>query len=166
MPPRLHATSPIGFAPHDHAGCIDTALQAAEVACAASGLRLTPTRRRVLEILLEEHAALKAYDILRRLDREGRRAQPPVAYRALGFLVEAGLAHRVECLNAYVACSRPGTRHAAAFLICAGCGAVAESAAAPADAIAPSAARAGFRIEDAVLEARGLCPACQAGAAR
>jgi Fur family zinc uptake transcriptional regulator len=148
---------PRGFAVHDHEGCVRSGLDAAETACRARGLRLTPTRRRVLEILLEEHSAKGAYDILRRLGA----AQPPVAYRALSFLVEAGLAHRIQRLNAFVACARPGTDHAAAFLICRGCGAVAETAADPEQALAPSAAETGFAIDDAVLEAEGLCPSCR-----
>ncbi len=155
---------PLGFARHDHSGCIRAALGAVEAACARRGLRLTPTRRRVLEILLQEHAALGAYEVLRRLGGEGRGPQPPVAYRALGFLVDAGFAHRIERLNAYVACVAPGTAHEAAFMICRGCGAVAETQARPQDALAPSAARTGFRIDDAVLEAQGVCPACQAAA--
>ncbi len=150
--------APLGFSPHDHAGCVRSAIVAAKSVCADRGLRLTPSRRRVLEILLEDHAARGAYDILRRLERDGHGAQPPVAYRALSFLIEAGFAHRIERLNAYVACARPGTEHDPAFLICSGCGAVAEAEAAP---IAPTAARAGFRIEDVVLEVRGLCADCQ-----
>lgn len=151
---------PIGFGAHDHAGCVAGALAAADRLAARRGLRLTPTRRRVLEILLESHVALGAYDVLRRLEREGRGAQPPVAYRALGFLVRAGLAHRVERLNAYVACARPDVRHAPAFMICTSCGLIAEAAAA--SPLGGAAALAGFRIDGAVVEATGECAACRA----
>jgi len=137
-----HDTPTTGFAEHDHGQCIRTALSAAEAACVAQSLRLTPVRRRTLEILLESHES-----------------KPPVAYRALSFLVEAGLAHRVERLNAFVACARPGEDHAPAFLICSGCGLVAEDSAP--DALAPSATAAGFQIDRATVEATGLCPACQ-----
>ena len=155
----------LGFTSHDHRGCIADALQAAEAHCAAARLQLTPTRRRVLEILLQRHTALGAYAILDVLRAEGLAAQPPIAYRALDFLVQHGFAHRIERLNAFVACARPGEAHAPAFLICRACDAVAEAAAPPAAGPLGRAAReAGFRIEGAVVEAEGLCPACQAPA--
>ena len=158
MQTRPHAIQ--GFRAHDHRACVDDALAAAEAKCRAEGLRLTPARRRVLEILLEGHAAMGAYDVLGRLAAEGLGSRPPVAYRALAFLIEHGLAHRIERLNAYVACARPGASHEPAFLICTGCGTVAEAAARP--ALGPPARAAGFRIARTVMEAEGLCPGCQA----
>ncbi|MCC7320832.1 MAG: transcriptional repressor [Rubellimicrobium sp.] len=158
-----HKPSPAVFGRHDHSSCIATALVAAEGACRAHGLHLTAVRRRVLEILLETHVALGAYDLLARLRAEGFAAQPPVAYRALGFLIAAGLVHRIEGLNAYVACARPGTGHDPAFMICRTCRTVAEGEA-PAP-LTPGAEAQGFRIERAVVEAMGLCPACAGAAA-
>lgn len=157
-----------GFARHDHAGCIRGALAAADAACAARKVKLTPVRRRVLEILLESHQAMGAYDVLARLDREGLGSKPPVAYRALSFLVEQGFVHRIERLNAFVACAHPGADHSPAFMICRACGKVAEGADAPGGALGRSAVEAGFHIEQTVVEAQGLCPLCQgqAGAAR
>lgn len=149
------------FARHDHARCIATARSAAEAACAATGARLTPLRRRVLDILLAEHKAQGAYDVLARLSAEGLGSTPPTAYRALEFLVSHGLAHRIEGRNAYVACARPGAPHVPAFLICTACGEVAEAAVDEAP-LTDAAAAAGFAIERAVLEAEGLCPACRA----
>lgn len=148
------------FAAHDHKRCIATAMSAAEAACAAADLRLTPVRRRTLEILLEAHEALGAYDVLARLHADGFGSKPPVAYRALTFLVEAGLAHRIERLNAFVACVHPGADHDPAFLICKACGTVAEADAD--NAMQSNAAAAGFQIERTVVEATGICPACQA----
>ena len=81
----------LAFAAHDHAHCATDALTRAEAITAEAGLRMTPVRRRVLEILLEEHKALGAYDVLARLAAEGFGNQPPVAYRALEFLVEQAL---------------------------------------------------------------------------
>jgi Fur family zinc uptake transcriptional regulator len=149
-----------GFAAHDHHACVHDALGAAEAACADRKVQMTPVRRRVLEILLESHAALGAYDILARLDAEGLGSKPPVAYRALAFLTEQGFAHRIERLNAFVACAHPGATHDPAFMICRACGKVAEAEAA-APALGQSARAAGFRIEQTVIEAEGLCPACQ-----
>ena len=148
----------IGFESHDHTRCIATGVAAADAHCRAAGLQLTPARRRVLEILLKEHRALGAYDILEIL---GGGAKPPMAYRALDFLVQHGFAHRIERLNAFIACAHPGEDHAPAFLICRGCDAVAEAPSEPTKGRLGDAARAaGFRIERAVVEAIGLCPNC------
>lgn len=158
-PPPADTAS--GFARHDHRVCVSSALAAADAACAARKVQFTPVRRRVLEILLEAHEAMGAYDVLARLDREGLGSVPPVAYRALTFLVEQGFAHRIERLNAFVACSHPGSVHDPAFMICRNCGTVAEAETPPGGALSRSAAAAGFRIEQTVVEAEGLCPACQ-----
>jgi Fur family zinc uptake transcriptional regulator len=147
------------FAAHDHGHCIASALSAAQSTCAEAGLRLTPVRLRTLEILLEAHEALGAYEVLARLDADGFGSKPPVAYRALTFLVDAGLAHRIERLNAFVACVHPGQDHDPAFLICKSCGTVAEGEAA--GAMQSSAAAVGFQIERTTVEATGICPACQ-----
>lgn len=152
------------FAAHDHRACVTGAIAAAEAVCAARGVQFTPVRRRVLEILLESHGAMGAYDVLARLDAEGLGKQPPIAYRALSFLVDQGLAHRIEKLNAFVACSHPGGAHAPAFMICRGCGTVAEAVAEVGGPLGDTAAQAGFRIERTVVEAEGLCPACQVAA--
>lgn len=152
----------IGFAPHDHRDCVAGSLAKAEDHCRAQGLRLTPVRRRALEILLADHRALGAYDLLAVLAEEGLGAQPPVAYRALDFLVKAGFAHKIEALNAYIACAHLGACQTPAFLICRNCKSVAEAETPPATGRLADAARdAGFTIERQVVEAEGLCPACK-----
>ncbi|PWK55576.1 Fur family zinc uptake transcriptional regulator [Roseicyclus mahoneyensis] len=153
----------IGFETHDHRACINGTVAAVAERCAAEGLQLTPVRKRVLEILLARHRALGAYDILDVLREEGLGSQPPVAYRALDFLTKHGFVHRIEGLNAFAACTHPGEDHDAAFLICTGCGAVAEAPVEPARAALSQTARAaGFTIARMVLEAQGLCPKCTA----
>ncbi|MFT7059460.1 MAG: Fur family zinc uptake transcriptional regulator [Pseudorhodobacter sp.] len=149
------------FAQHDHSHCTGDGLAQAEALLAARKQRLTPVRRRTLEILLEEHRALGAYDVLQRLAADGFGNQPPVAYRALEFLVEQGLAHRIQRLNAFTACMHPGEAHAPVFLICRGCNGVAETAAvAVRAALEQSATALGFVVERSNVEALGLCPAC------
>lgn len=153
--------TPIGFQKHDHKTCVSHALAAAEARCATEGLRLTPVRRKVLEFLLEEHRALGAYAILDLLRDAGFGSQPPVAYRALDFLAEHGFVHKIERLNAFVACAHPGESHSPAFMICRMCDAVAEAQSAPAKgALGMAAQAAGFQIEKTVVEAEGVCPAC------
>jgi Fur family zinc uptake transcriptional regulator len=149
------------FETHNHSKCVVDALAVADAHCAAEGLQFTKVRRRVLEILLNEHRAMGAYDILAVLSDEGLGAQPPVAYRALDFLVTHGFVHKVERLNAYVACALPGQAHSPAFMICRSCASVAETQSHPTQGALGIAARAaGFQIEQAVYEAEGLCPNC------
>ena len=158
-------TPDLAFAAHDHAHCRSHALARAEDLAAERGARLTPVRRRVLEILLEAHKAMGAYDVLNRLAAEGFGNQPPVAYRALEFLEDQGFAHRIRRLNAFVACMHPGETHAPAFLICRVCNTVAEAPAAPVmQALSHAAAHTGFVVERANVEALGLCPTCKVAA--
>ena len=156
------ATPDLAFARHDHSLCASDVLVRADALMAAKGVRLTPVRRKVLEILLEAHRAMGAYDVLTRLAAEGFGNQPPVAYRALDFLEEQGLVHRIRRLNAFTACMHPGEAHVPAFLICKVCDMVAEAPVAAVLTALEQAARArGFLIERSTFEAIGLCPTCQ-----
>ena len=154
---------PLGFATHDHNTCVQSAMTSARAICAERGVQFTPVRQRSLEILLETHAAMGAYDVLERLSAEGLGSKPPVAYRALSFLVDQGFVHRIERLNAFIACAHPGAAHDPAFMICRACGTVAEAQSAG-SSLGASAALSGFQIEQTVIEAEGLCPSCQTGA--
>ncbi|MDQ7072014.1 MAG: transcriptional repressor [Rhodobacterales bacterium] len=151
--------SPLGFNRHDHKGCVRAALLAAEQTCAGQNLQFTATRRRVLEILLEHHTAIGAYEVLDRLNAEGVGAKPPIAYRALGFLVDNGFAHRIEKLNAFVACAHPGIVHDPAFLICRKCHSVGEQT--TCSGLIERATKAGFAAEHTIAEVVGLCANCQ-----
>ena len=103
----------------------------AEALCAERGERLTPMRRRVLEILAASHKPLGAYEIMDQVARSGPRPAPITVYRALDFLRLNGLVHRIESRNAFVACGRNhGSDALVAFLICERCGAVGEAPAA------------------------------------
>ena len=147
---------------HDHDGCVRAALLAAEEQCRLKGARLTSIRRRVLEYVWSSHAPIGAYAVLDALKAEGQNAAPPTVYRALDFLLEQGLIHRLERLNAFVGCAHPSGPHAAQFLICQTCGAVAELDDPAIDqAIQSSAARLGFSVTRQTVEVEGLCPDCQ-----
>ena len=150
-----------GFDTHDHSSCIEDGIAAVEQQCAEKGLQFTPVRRRVLEILLQQHRAMGAYDILPILAEEGLGNQPPVVYRALDFLTKNGFVHKIERLNAYIACAHPGENHAPAFMICRECDLVVETQSRPAAAFKATAKDIGFEIEATVIEAEGLCPNCQ-----
>ncbi len=150
------------FSKHDHGACCRSVMNTARRLCVARGVRLTPVREKVLELLLESHVALGAYTILARLADAGFRSQPPVAYRALDFLVAHGLAHRVEKLNAYVACNQPQAGHSPAFMICSHCHQVAETVGKTRSGVLGKTAQAiGFDIQHTVIEAEGVCATCQ-----
>ena len=156
-----------GFHHHDHFKCVEDALQALQKHCRAEGLKFTPLRKRVFEILLEEHKALGAYDILARLREEGFSAQPPVAYRHLDFLVAHGFAHKIERLKAFIACTHIGAVHDPAFLICRECRTVSETMSDSSIlALHHKASDADFQIEDSVVEAIGTCLDCRQTDAR
>lgn len=140
---------------------VSATLDNAEAICKARSLRMTPVRRKVLEILLNDNRAMGAYAILDILREEGFGSQPPVVYRALDFLTGAGFVHKIERLNAFVACDHPHETHSPAFLICRVCDAVSEAHELPASSALGSTAQAtGFQIERAVVEAEGICPDC------
>jgi len=153
-----------GRDPHDHQHCIDDALDRAAALCEQRGTKLTDIRRRVLELVWRNHAPVGAYDLLDEIRKDGRIAAPPTVYRALDFLREQGLVHRLESLNAFVGCTRPDHAHVSQFLICTGCQAVAElDAPEVGSAVSQSAAKAGFIVDSMTIEMHGLCPACSRG---
>ena len=159
------AETSLAFAEHDHRDCREAALGGLRRAARERGLRLTPGRIRVLEILVEAHRAMGAYELLERLSADGLGRQPPAVYRALDFLAAQGFVHRIEKLNAYVACCRPGDRHGSCFLICRSCRKVAEVEDGALElALADTVAARGFAMERAVMEVDGTCPACRARA--
>lgn len=138
----------------------------AEAVCERRGHRLTSMRRWVLAVLLGRHEPLGAYEIIEQLALKGAsRVAPITVYRALDFLRQNGLVHRIESRNAFVACVH---NHAAAdlvvFLICERCGAVGEASSADVTATLTSAARAvGFTPKSPVIELTGVCTHCGAG---
>lgn len=150
------------FTPHDHALCVDDALARAQAVCAAAEVRLTPIREEVLRIVWRSHKPIGAYDVLARLGEHHDNPKPPTVYRALDFLLEQGLVHRIESLNAYIGCSHEnGEAHSSQFLICRNCGNAKEiSDPAIGDALRKAAGSEDFKPEKRVIEVTGLCRDC------
>jgi Fur family transcriptional regulator, zinc uptake regulator len=150
---------------HDHGRCSADAMAHAEALCAARGQRLTPLRRQVLETLAGSHRTLGAYEIMDRMATQGPRPAPITVYRALDFLLENGLVHRIESRNAFLACIGEHESAGAAttvFLICERCGAVGEaSSAAVAETLQAAARAAGFSPKARVIEVTGICAHCR-----
>lgn len=158
------ATATCAARGHDHATCIDAALARAEATCRAQGLRLTPIRRRVLELIWASHRPSKAYDLLAAIDSERGKAAPPTVYRALDFLLDAGLVHKIESLNAFIGCDAGHADGSPKFLICHDCHRVTEIEGPAMDrAIADEAGRIGFCADSETIEIGGLCRQCTAG---
>lgn len=136
------------------------ALDTAERLCARRGVRFTAQRRRVLELVCRAGRPVGAYEILEQL-REGANAAPPTVYRALDFLLEQGLVHKLETLHAFIGCTHPEHPHASQFLICADCGRVNElESKTVAGSLQSIAQAAGFQPERPVVEVLGTCANC------
>lgn len=147
---------------HDHGRCIAVALDKAAAVCMDRGVRLTELRRRVLEIIWQNHKPLGAYSILEQLRQDGRAAAPPTVYRALEFLLEQGLVHRIASMNAFVGCSRPGHISDGQFLICRSCGSSTELNDGKLEkVITRNSGSLGFTVEHLTIEVSGLCPHCR-----
>jgi len=134
--------------------------------CEGRGARMTDLRREVLGLILESDAPTGAYDLLDRLRATRDNAAPPTVYRALDFLLEQGLIHKVERLSSFVGCvAEEDHDHAAQFLICRTCGKVSEIEDHElAHALRDAAKRLGFTVAKATIEAEGTCAACSAAA--
>lgn len=146
---------------HDHEQCLDDALDKAERSCREKGLRLTRTRKQVLTLVWKSHKPQSAYDILEGLKAFGHKPAPPTAYRALEFLEQARLIHRIESLNAYIGCAVPETRHTGQFFICERCASVAEvQDTGITRKVARNADELGFTPRDHTIEILGLCREC------
>lgn len=164
--PPSHAHPHEAAHDHDHCACVAGAMARFEQACAQSGARLTPLRRRVLEQLADSHVPLGAYELVERLGAAGDKPPPMSVYRALDFLVAQGLAHRIESRNAYLACGREhGADDVIVFLICEGCGLTSEVAShAIGRDLAWATRAAGFTPRTPVLEIAGTCARCREAA--
>lgn len=145
------------------AAALRNTLANAEDLCRREGTKLTPGRRRVLEILTEEGRPLGAYDMIERIAATtGKHPAPISVYRALDFLLESGLVHRLASRNAFLACAH-GHRHEepVVFLICETCGSVTEATSKPLHReIAALGTESGFAPHNQVLEITGLCQFC------
>jgi len=150
-------------AEHDHAACIVEAVRNAADVCAKRGLNLTPVRRRILEIVWRTHEPIRAYDILNELAKEREKAAPPTVYRALEFLIDVGLVHRIDSLNAFIGCDEAARTNVAQFLVCQRCHRVAQIDDPEINKLlVGKSLAAGFRIEPTLLEIKGLCGECKA----
>ena len=143
-------------------------LDQADAACTGRGARLTELRRLVLGLVLDSPKPAGAYELLDRLRGHHAGSAPPTVYRALDFLLEQGLIHKVERLSAFVGCvhgtaphAHDEVAHTVQFLICTQCGRVQElSDPSIGEALQVAASGSGFVIHGSTVEAVGICGAC------
>ncbi|MBC8210790.1 MAG: transcriptional repressor [Gammaproteobacteria bacterium] len=158
--PSTPQKSALAFSRHNHQHCEKTLLQAARTLCEKRVVRLTPRRQQVLEVLLSTHQPMGAYEVLSTLNRLEQNVTPPIVYRALDFLQQQGLVHRIESKNAFIPCMHPGHGSEAQFLICSACERVAELEN-TCQLFTSEARELGFEVSHAVIEVSGLCADCR-----
>lgn len=140
-------------------------IHSASAHCEQNGAKLTDLRRQVLDLVLQHDGVVKAYQILSDLQQTRASAAPPTVYRALDFLVEQGVLHRVDALNGYVVCQHlhDAQHHTQANLImtCRDCGRVEEMVAdAGVQALRASCLAQGFEMDNQQLLLNGRCVQC------
>lgn len=154
--------TPISFSVHDHRACMIQAIDQAKQLCAKRKLRLTAIRQQVLQLIWQSHKPIGAYDLLALINQQGGKAAPPTIYRALDFLLEHGLIHRLASVNAFIGCICPEHGHQGSFLICRQCHRAQEVTHPTLTSKLQKLAQAqGFAVESTILEVSGLCQACQ-----
>ncbi|MGH1431106.1 MAG: Fur family transcriptional regulator [Neptuniibacter sp.] len=153
----------LGFHPeHNHSHCIEHAMEDARAMCKARGLRFTPIRELVLKTIWQSHKPLGAYELLPTLAASGFNSAPPTVYRALEFLQEQGLVHRIALLNSFIGCPHPEKNHQGCFLICRECNNAVEIETQQIEgALENQAKKYNFIPEQQSIEVLGLCPNCQ-----
>ena len=147
--------------PQHHVHHADDYVREVEKACAERGLRLTPLRADVLRLVADSKRPVKAYDLLDHIRESKAASAPPTVYRALDFLLENGFIHKLESINAFVACHHPSVRHTVPFLICDNCHTAIEMEDERIGRSLDEKARAlGFTPQSQTLEVHGLCAKC------
>jgi Fur family zinc uptake transcriptional regulator len=148
---------------HAHGDSQEAALTLAEDYCRERGEKLTPIRRKVLELLLNSGRATKAYSLLDEMRQIHPGSAPPTVYRALDFLLSAGLVHRIESINAFTVCHDLTQCQHGILVVCQQCGSVTELHQPKLrQALVAQIEDAGYRLASDEIELKGLCAACQA----
>ena len=146
---------------HRHSKCVKDALKRAENACSKHGSRLTPIRKRVLELIWQSHKPIKAYDLLAQLSTEGHIEKPPTVYRALQFLIDNHLIHRIESSNGYIGCEFEHDEMDSKFLVCDRCHEVEELCEPRLNkTLSETSRKQGFIPNQTNVEIHGICANC------
>ena len=146
---------------HSHHRCIKEALLHAEQVCIKRKCRLTSIRKKVLELVWSNHTPIKAYDILAQLSSDDFIEKPPTVYRALEFLLDLNLIHRIESQNAYIGCNTDHESLDSKFFICDECNEVEEISEQKINKVLSDISKKQSFIPNLVkLEIHGICAQC------
>ena len=147
---------------HDHERCINAALQLAREICQKNKVNMTPTKEQVLKLIWQSHRPIGAYQIQDQLAKISHKAvAPPTVYRALQFLTKLGLVHKIPSLNSFIGCPFPNSPQSNLFLICEGCGNIAEASCSSVDLVLQKTCRdSNFNLNSKTIELLGLCFLC------
>ncbi|MEM8843621.1 MAG: transcriptional repressor [Pseudomonadota bacterium] len=146
---------------HAHKQCITNALERADRICLQNGKRLTPTRKRVLELIWQSHKPIKAYDLLAQLSTGDHLEKPPTVYRALDFLLDNNLIHKIESTNSYIGCEYEHTENDSKFFICDICNEVKELDEPKLNkTLEEASSKQGFKPNQTKVEIHGTCAKC------
>ncbi len=142
-----------------------TQKQKVKLLCQQRGVRLTPQRLTVLELIVSHQGAISAYDLLDQLRKIEPQAKPPTIYRALDFLVTQGFVHKVESINSYISCCVIGEHaHFSQLFICRTCDDVIECHDANiTEQLKKYANKIGFSVDNHIVETHGTCKTCLIG---
>lgn len=154
------------------AGEVKKRLAAAIEQSRVRGVRFTPLRQQIYELVLQANKPVGAYDLITQLQQarlvtahdngNTKNVAPPTVYRSLEFLLSEGLIHQLTSINAFVPCCHPRAKHVAAFLICEQCQRVQECSSLPIQEMLSFAEHdMGFRVSHSVIELSGRCQVCQ-----
>ena len=149
------------FKNHSHSRCVNTAMKRAEELCKQRNIRFTPIRRRILALIWEQHTPIKAYDILAKLSDADHIEKPPTVYRALEFLLENQLIHKIDSSNSFIGCEFSHEQHESQFLVCDSCNEVMElKEVVLSSALAETSQSRGFIVRQSNVEIHGVCAEC------
>lgn len=153
------------YQPHDHVRILNAAIARAHDICEAANVRLTPTREAILKLLWQGHQPMGAYQLQQQLAKVSEKPiAPPTIYRAIEFLIDLGLVHRIHSLNAYIGCPFPSSEHSNIFMICEKCNTVAEVSDKRVNNLLEAITdKVGFKLHTQTIELFGLCPNCEPG---
>ena len=139
----------------------DECMKHAEDVCQSKGDRLTDLRRNIFELLVKAEKPLKAYDIVEKMRDLGKRMHPTTIYRILDFLTSNGLVHRVDALNAYIACTKNHGDHPSLLFICSNCSKTAEiDDPVLCGSIHENLVKLGMSYNNSCIEVKGQCEHC------
>ncbi len=146
---------------HQHNQCIKSALTRAQHICGETGAKLTPIRKKVLELIWQSHKPVKAYDLLAKLSDADHLEKPPTVYRALDFLLENHLIHKIESSNSYIGCEFEHKQLDSKFLVCDQCHEVKELLEPKLNkSLQEASHKQGFTINQTNIEIHGICARC------